>query len=306
MRKFLPAFVLLLLVFVSARAQTKKDSIIWHLRPDTAISNSTLPTRAATKHFATDTATKHLPVDSTAKKLPVDSAIAKPLPIGGAPKKSVVDSTVVKHLVVDSVAKKAHVDSAIVKQIVPDDVTKKPKPDSVMNRPVVAIKTKSPEGAGKEPHPKVLAKPPAAAPELKHSTVKTLSDERYNSLLKGEEVDNMSLAGVLNHYPLPDKALKYKVQLGLNPDQLAKLKDVNAFLQRKKLEMGSVIISNEKVLDSLFVTRQADDGTIIFYANRYGLYQGELRNAILQACYKTREILSEDQIKKLENLEKVR
>ena len=141
-----------------------------------------------------------------------------------------------------------------------------------------------------------------AAPQLQHSPVPSLSDEKYNALLKGEDFADMSLVGELNHYPIPDKALKYKLQLGLNPTQIAQLKEIAANLQRKKIEMGGNIIRNEHMLDTLFKTRQISDGTLIFYTNRYGLYSGEVRNAVLQACLKTEAILSEVQIKKLENL----
>lgn len=139
---------------------------------------------------------------------------------------------------------------------------------------------------------------------FKHSPIKTISDEKYNMLLKGEDFDNMSQVAEMNHYPLPDKALKYKVQIGLNPGQISKLKEIASGLQRKKVEMGDNIIRNEKMLDSLFHSHKVVDGTIIFYTNRYGLYLGEYRNAILQACYKTEDILSDAQIKKLEELEK--
>lgn len=144
----------------------------------------------------------------------------------------------------------------------------------------------------------------SAGTELKHSPIKTISDEKYNMLLKGEDFDNMSQVAEMNHYPLPDKALKYKVQIGLNPGQISKLKDIASGLQRKKVEMGDNIIRNEKMLDSLFHSHKVVDGTIIFYTNRYGLYLGEYRNAILQACYKTEDILSDAQIKRLGELEK--
>jgi hypothetical protein len=137
---------------------------------------------------------------------------------------------------------------------------------------------------------------------VKHSPIKSLSDERYNAYLNGEDFDDMESVAALNHYPLPDKALKHKVQLGLNPGQITKLKDLAAALHRKKVEMGDNIIRNEKMLDKLFHSKEATDGTIIFYTNRYGIYMGELRNAVLQACYNTEKILSDDQIKKLEAL----
>jgi hypothetical protein len=150
--------------------------------------------------------------------------------------------------------------------------------------------------------PKSAVKHPSKDIEVKHSPIKTLSDERYNAYLKGDDLDKMALVGELNHYPLPDTALKYKVQLGLNPGQITKLKDLAAALHRKMVEMGDNIIRNEKLLDNLFHSKEVTDGTIIFYTNRYGIYMGELRNAILQTCYKTENILSDSQIKKLEAL----
>ena len=153
---------------------------------------------------------------------------------------------------------------------------------------------------------KVVRKQPAntTTAAIPHSPVRSLSDEKYNALLKGEGFDDMSLVGEINHYPLPDNALKYKVQLGLNPGQITKLKDLVANLQRKKKEMGENIIRNERMLDTLFRKKQIDDGTVIFYTNRYGLYMGEVRNAVLQACLNTEAILSDTQIKKLESLVK--
>ena len=138
---------------------------------------------------------------------------------------------------------------------------------------------------------------------LVHSTIKSISNERYNALIKGIDLDNMAAVAELNNYPMPDKVLKYKKQLDLSPTQLSKLTAINMELHRKRVEMGGNIITNEKKLDDLFRMHQVDDGVIIFYTNRYGLYQGEIRNAILQACYKTEELLSEGQLKQLETLE---
>jgi hypothetical protein len=139
---------------------------------------------------------------------------------------------------------------------------------------------------------------------IKHSPVKTLSDKKYDTLMRGEEFDNMALVAELNHYPLPDKALKYKVEIGLNPGQISKLKEIAEALHRKRVEMGENIVRNEKMLDSLFHSKRVEDGTIIFYTNRYGIYLGEIRNAVLQACFKTENILGDDQIKRLESLHK--
>jgi hypothetical protein len=155
----------------------------------------------------------------------------------------------------------------------------------------------------KHAHQDTTAKAPVGD-TIEHSPVKTLSDKRYNAYVKGEDLDDMSLAGELNHYPLPDKVLKFKKELDLSPIQVGQLKGLATKLQRKRLEMGVVIIRNEKVLDGLFRTNRLDEGSIIFYTNRSGLYYGELKGAILLACFNTQKLLTDAQVKKLDGLEK--
>jgi hypothetical protein len=139
---------------------------------------------------------------------------------------------------------------------------------------------------------------------VKHSPLKTLSDAQYNALLNGDDLYNMDLAATLNNYPLPEKAIKYKHELDLSPIQVNKLTAIEKEFHRKKVEMGLTIINNERTLDSLFRYHLLNNGTLIFYTNRYGLYQGELRNVILQACLATRVLLSQQQINKLAALQK--
>ena len=137
----------------------------------------------------------------------------------------------------------------------------------------------------------------------KKSPVKTLTYKQYDALIKGEDLYDMALPATLNHYPMPDDVIKYKKGLDLSPIQISKITAIGKELHRKRVEMGPIIIKNENMLDSLFRTHNIDDGTLIFYANRYGLYQGEIRNAILQACYATEILLSPAQVKRLEELE---
>jgi len=139
---------------------------------------------------------------------------------------------------------------------------------------------------------------------IKLSPLKTLTDVQYNALISGEDIYGMSLAAELNRYPLPDKVLKYKKEMELSPIQVSKISAIAKELHRKKLEMGLIIINNERTLDSIFRYRKLNNGSLIFYTNRYGLYQGELRNAILQACLATRGLLSDQQIKRFEALHK--
>jgi hypothetical protein len=138
---------------------------------------------------------------------------------------------------------------------------------------------------------------------LKKSTVKTLTDVQYNSLLKGEDIfGNQALVAQLNHYPMPDTAIKLKKEADLSPIQVAKITAIAKELHRKRVEMGQFIIKNELALDNS-LKKGTDEGTIIYYGNRSGLYYGELRNAILLACYNTWKLLAPQQIKKLETLQ---
>jgi len=139
---------------------------------------------------------------------------------------------------------------------------------------------------------------------LKPSPVKTLTAQQYTALMNGDDLYNLSLVADLNNYPAADKALKYKKEIDLSPTQVTNLTKINNGLQFKKKEMGAIIVRNERVIDSLFRSNKLNDGVIIFYTNRYGIYQGELRNAILQAAFKTRELLSPQQINRLRALKK--
>jgi hypothetical protein len=139
---------------------------------------------------------------------------------------------------------------------------------------------------------------------LKPSPLKTLSDVQYNALIKGEDLYNMSLVADLNKYPSAEQALKYKKELDLSPTQVTALTGITTELKRKKIEMGNFIVTNETKLDELFRTRKINESNLIYYTNRYGLYRGELQNAILKASVAAYNLLSPGQIAKLNKLKK--
>ena len=138
----------------------------------------------------------------------------------------------------------------------------------------------------------------------KKSPVRTLTYQQYNAYLKGEAGVDMAMVAEMNHYPMPDKVLKLKYELDLSPTQIKKLEEINNYMRRRRLQIGGSVINTEKALDSLFRTNKIDDGTLIFYTNRYGLYQGELKNALLQACFATEKVLAPQQITRFEALQK--
>lgn len=105
-----------------------------------------------------------------------------------------------------------------------------------------------------------------------------------------------------NHYPSPEKVLLWQKELRLNDRQKTTINQINTGLKKKVSEMNNFLITNERTMDSLFRYKKINNGLLIFYTNRYGLYQGELRNALLQACLKTEAQLSATQIKKYDSL----
>ena len=86
------------------------------------------------------------------------------------------------------------------------------------------------------------------------------------------------------------------------PSQVAALNGITTELKRKKIEMGNFIVTNETKLDALFRAKKISESDLIYYTNRYGLYQGELRNAILNAALNTNNLLSPQQVNKLQAL----
>ena len=143
-----------------------------------------------------------------------------------------------------------------------------------------------------------------SADSIKKSPVRTLTYQQYNAYVKGEAGNDMARVAEMNHYPMPDKVLKLKKELDLSPIQIKNIETVNNYMRRRRLQIGGSVINTEKALDSLFRTNKIDDGKLIFYTNRYGLYQGELKNAILQACFATEKQLTPQQLKRFEALQK--
>jgi hypothetical protein len=136
------------------------------------------------------------------------------------------------------------------------------------------------------------------------SPVKTLSYAQYLAYSKGDDVNDVGMVAEMHHYPQPAKVLKYKKELDLSPSQITKLKEFDAYLHKRTLQTGGSIISTEKTLDELFRSKKVNEGSIVYYTQRYGQYLGEYRNAVLFSCYSTQRILTPQQVQRFEGLEK--
>ena len=136
----------------------------------------------------------------------------------------------------------------------------------------------------------------------KNATSPDLSLSQFDAFKTSRNINGLTDVAAHNHYPTPEKVLLWQKQLQLNDRQKIAITQINTALERKVKEMNGFLITNERTIDSLFRYKKVNNGLLIYYTNRYGLYQGELRNALLQACLKTEAQLTATQIKKYDNL----
>jgi Spy/CpxP family protein refolding chaperone len=135
------------------------------------------------------------------------------------------------------------------------------------------------------------------------SPISSLSIEEYTAFKNGDEMGLAKTAQV-NNYPSPAQALAFEKDLKLSTSQKTQLKSAAEAIDFKAREMGRFILQHEKQLNDLFSNGKANEGSVIYFCNQIGLYQGELRNAHLQAYLKARHILTPDQLKRYARLKR--
>jgi Spy/CpxP family protein refolding chaperone len=136
------------------------------------------------------------------------------------------------------------------------------------------------------------------------SAIKTLTLKQYTDYQKGPALTQMALPATMNRYPMPDDVLALKKELKLTAEQVKQLTAISKYLQLKKTEIGQSVLRNEKKLDELFSSQKLNEGSITFYGNRYGLYEGEYRTSVLLACYNTYNVLTPQQTTRFWQLKK--
>lgn len=120
----------------------------------------------------------------------------------------------------------------------------------------------------------------------------------------GMDIYKLAKVATSQHYPLPDEVMFYQKQLTLTAAQLSRMTAIIKTLNLKKAEISQSVTLNERTLQKLFATRKAQESNLIFYGNRYGLYEGEMRTAVLVACTLTARVLTPLQINRFEQLQK--
>ena len=128
--------------------------------------------------------------------------------------------------------------------------------------------------------------------------IKALSDSEIAGYLEGRGM-GLAKAAELNGYPGPDHVLELAKQLGLSPQQRAKVERLKHSM-KQAARLGYWLVRDERRLDLLFAEGQANDENITPLVQRIGSLEAEIRLVHLRAHIEIRRILSADQIKKYE------
>ena len=131
----------------------------------------------------------------------------------------------------------------------------------------------------------------------------SVTEQEYLLYTQGKDFGLGNIAEQSN-YPSPENVLQMASKLGINAVQKRELTKIQQEKQRKSLEMGKFIMEQEAKFNDLFKGNKINEGSLVFYTNKIGLLQGELRNAILKAHYQTWKLLTVSQLKKYQSLRK--
>ena len=125
--------------------------------------------------------------------------------------------------------------------------------------------------------------------------IKALSVNEIEALLAGKGT-GFAKAAELNGYPGPLHVLELAEQLGLSADQRASTEELFKSMQGDARKLGRALIEEERRLDRLFASDQADPERIAEALERIAAVQARLRGIHLQAHLVQAAILTPPQV----------
>jgi hypothetical protein len=131
--------------------------------------------------------------------------------------------------------------------------------------------------------------------------IKSLAPEQIDQLLSGRGM-GLAKAAELNSYPGPMHVLTLKQELGLSPEQISKVQIVFEAMKKNAIALGKQIVDAEAALDAAFAKRAIDADQLKTRLRNLGELQADLRDAHLVAHLQTRQILSDRQVAKYDEL----
>jgi len=131
--------------------------------------------------------------------------------------------------------------------------------------------------------------------------IKSLSEDDVKAYLAGQGM-GLAMAAELNHYPGPKHVLELASDLGLSTVQAAATKVSFDRMHKEATRLGALIVEKEKQMDHLFASRQIDPGSLKEITAEIAKLLGELRYVHLRAHLEMRQVLTEEQVRKYDQL----
>ena len=131
--------------------------------------------------------------------------------------------------------------------------------------------------------------------------IKSLSQDQIDGYLDGRGM-GFAKAAELNSYPGPMHVLELKDELRLTAEQVARTRAAFEEMKRRATGLGEQIVEKERELDRAFADKTIDEATLDKKVSEIGRLQGELRAAHLRAHVRMRQVLSDEQVAKYDEL----
>ncbi|MBI4241056.1 MAG: hypothetical protein HY613_05010 [Candidatus Rokubacteria bacterium] len=135
------------------------------------------------------------------------------------------------------------------------------------------------------------------------SEIRGLSAEEIADLREGRGM-GLARAAELNGYPGPTHVLEAVEagQLSLNPEQLSAIRQLFERMSREARRLGDILLREEQALEAAFRAGTIDEAALRARVARIAGFHGELRVVHLRTHLETRALLSEQQIRRYNQL----
>lgn len=132
-------------------------------------------------------------------------------------------------------------------------------------------------------------------------TIKSMSAGDVEGHIQGYGLGYAKTAE-LNHYPGPAHLRELTQELGLSEEVLQEIIAIEDDMRQKAIQLGREIVDMERQLDMMFAHAQAAPDLVMRLSKKIGALQGELRAVHLNAHLAVRPLLSDDIVKRYDEL----
>lgn len=131
--------------------------------------------------------------------------------------------------------------------------------------------------------------------------IKSLSDTEVQAYLDGRGM-GLALPAELNGYPGPSHVLELAAELHLSEAQRMETQKAFTQMHAEAIRLGKLIVEKEAELNRLFAQGKAQADNLPLKVGEIARLQGELRVAHLRAHLEMKRVLTEDQIRRYNEL----